>query len=269
MSLTKRFRGKALALSAITTLSACGGGMDMPDLRGGAFNVDAGLSTGAFNDQATGATGVSGNAVNAAVLSALQSPAQIQGDVREHPVLEMQRVDYHGTAPVGSIMIDVENLKLYFVDRAGSALQYPVALGRVGAEMPDVDYYVDRTALWPAWHPTASMRESNPNLPARMEGGPGNPLGAAALYLSDENGYTLFRIHGNNDPDSIGTNASAGCVRMYNDEVTDLERRVNALIDAGVYIDVELMQPYEIQVSYQSGSSGPVATAANPYRFGG
>ncbi|MBU0858573.1 MAG: L,D-transpeptidase, partial [Alphaproteobacteria bacterium] len=105
----------------------------------------------------------------------------------------------------------------------GTALSYPIASPRNGADIPPADNIVTRKAVNPTWTPTANMRARNASLPAQVPGGvPENPLGVRALYLGD----TLYRIHGTNEPQSIGSNASSGCIRMLNEHVIDLYNRV-------------------------------------------
>lgn len=235
---------RIFAALAATSLTACG---EVPDLRGGDLNTQFGHAAYEPPQPPAPDYRVQNALIDEAVLQALDTPQAAQPSVLEDPTLEMQRVAYHGDRPVHTILIDDENLKLYYIDGPGTAIQYPVAMGRTGAEMPDVEYYVDRTATWPNWYPTANMRENNPSLPRVVEGGPDNPLGAAALYLSDANGATLYRIHGTSAPESIGTNASSGCVRLFNDHIQDLHGRVPD--PSHVRITVEIAEPHELQFS--------------------
>lgn len=134
-----------------------------------------------------------------------------------------ERLAYNGNLPVGAIMINFETRQLYFIDSRSTAIRYPVAIGALeGAEMSEASYTITRKAEWPEWRPTDRMRRMDPSLPAVVSGGAHNPLGAAALYL----GSTLFRIHGTNEPESIGTAVSSGCIRMYNNHVVNLFDRV-------------------------------------------
>ena len=118
---------------------------------------------------------------------------------------------------VGSIVIDARARKLYYVTRPGSAFAYPIGVGREGFSWTGSEK-VSRIADWPDWYPPAEMRERKPELPERMLGGLKNPLGAKAIYL----GTTLYRIHGTNDPKSIGRAESSGCFRMLNAHVLHL-----------------------------------------------
>jgi lipoprotein-anchoring transpeptidase ErfK/SrfK len=132
-------------------------------------------------------------------------------------------VSYYGTEMPGTILVDIAQHQLYHVQEGGRAHAYPIASPRDGASIPPMDNIVTRKAVNPTWTPTASMRERNPALPAQVRGGvPENPLGVRALYL----GSTLFRIHGTNEPQSIGRNASSGCIRMHNEHVIHLYDRV-------------------------------------------
>ena len=117
----------------------------------------------------------------------------------------------------GSIIVDTENNKLYYVLGMDRAAMYRIASGKPGFEWAGV-HNVSAKAEWPSWTPPAAMRIRRPELPAFMAGGPKNPLGARAMYL----GSTEYRIHGTNEPSSIGHNASSGCIRMLNDDVTEL-----------------------------------------------
>lgn len=117
----------------------------------------------------------------------------------------------------GSIIIDQSTRKLYYIVSNSTAYRYPISVGREGFSWTGTEK-VSRVADWPDWHPPAEMRERDPKLPVKMTGGINNPLGAKAIYL----GNTLYRIHGTNDPKSIGTAASSGCIRMYNGHVVHL-----------------------------------------------
>ncbi|WP_321499287.1 L,D-transpeptidase [Breoghania sp.] len=131
-------------------------------------------------------------------------------------------VDYDGAETPGTIIIDTPSRYLYLVEAGGKARRYGVGVGRPGFQWAGV-HKVTRKAEWPDWRPPAEMRKRQPNLPAHMPGGPRNPLGARALYL----GSTLYRIHGSNEPWSIGRAVSSGCIRMRNEDVQDLYARVD------------------------------------------
>ena len=134
---------------------------------------------------------------------------------------ERQEVDYDGGHAAGTIVIDTPNKYLYLVQGGGRALRYGIGVGRPGFEWSGVKS-ISRKAEWPAWTPPAEMLLRRPDLPRHMDGGPENPLGARAMYL----GSSLYRIHGTNEPQTIGTNVSSGCIRLTNDDVTDLYERV-------------------------------------------
>ncbi|PVB63240.1 L,D-transpeptidase [Labrenzia sp. 011] len=130
-------------------------------------------------------------------------------------------VDYDGKQKPGTIVIDTNAKYLYLVQNDGTARRYGVGVGKPGFEWAGT-HKVTRKAEWPDWRPPAEMRKRRPDLPTFMAGGPQNPLGARALYL----GSTLYRIHGSNQPWTIGHAVSSGCIRMRNEDVTDLYERV-------------------------------------------
>ena len=121
----------------------------------------------------------------------------------------------------GTIIIDTAGRQLLLTQEGGTALRYPISVGREGFSWTGEEK-ISRIAEWPDWHPPAEMRERDPKLPEKMTGGLKNPLGAKALYL----GNTLYRIHGTNDAKSIGRASSSGCFRMLNGHVIDLAERV-------------------------------------------
>ncbi len=123
------------------------------------------------------------------------------------------------------MVIDTHDRFLYLLMENGQALRYGVGVGRQGFEWSGTAT-IERKAEWPAWIPPKEMREREPWLPERMEGGVDNPLGARALYLFEGNKDTLYRIHGTNQPETIGLALSSGCIRMLNDDVMDLYQRV-------------------------------------------
>lgn len=138
-------------------------------------------------------------------------------------------VPFGGSYPAGSIVIRTPERRLYYVLPGGKALRYTVGVGREGFQW-DGEAPVSRKATWPTWIPPKEMRQRQPNLPVRMEGGPRNPLGARALYIGD----TLYRIHGTSEAHTIGQAVSSGCIRMLNEDVIDLYERVN--VGAKVYV---------------------------------
>jgi lipoprotein-anchoring transpeptidase ErfK/SrfK len=122
----------------------------------------------------------------------------------------------------GTVIIDTGNTALYYVLGAGRAIRYGVGVGREGFTWAGVQT-ISRKAEWPDWHPPAEMIARQPYLPRFMAGGPGNPLGARAMYL----GSSEYRIHGTNDPSTIGKFVSSGCIRLTNEDVADLFSRVD------------------------------------------
>jgi lipoprotein-anchoring transpeptidase ErfK/SrfK len=132
-----------------------------------------------------------------------------------------QTVSYTGNESAGTIVIDTPSKFLYLVQGDGQALRYGIGVGRPGFTWSGVKT-VSMKKEWPSWTPPAEMLKRRPDLPRFMEGGPENPLGARAMYL----GSTLYRIHGSNEPWTIGTSVSSGCIRMRNEDVIDLYNRV-------------------------------------------
>jgi lipoprotein-anchoring transpeptidase ErfK/SrfK len=137
------------------------------------------------------------------------------------PRFEKQLVDYHGKEGAGTIVVDTPNKFLYLVEGNGKATRYGIGVGRPGFTWSGVKT-ISAKREWPAWTPPPEMLARRPDLPRHMEGGPENPLGARAMYL----GSSLYRIHGSNEPWTIGTNVSSGCIRMRNEDVIDLYGRV-------------------------------------------
>jgi lipoprotein-anchoring transpeptidase ErfK/SrfK len=135
--------------------------------------------------------------------------------------LVRQVVDYASRQTPGTVIIDTGNTFLYFVLNDREAMRYGIGVGREGFTWAG-EQTVARKAEWPDWHPPAEMVSRQPYLPRFMAGGPGNPLGARAMYL----GETEYRIHGTNNPDTIGKRVSSGCIRLTNDDVVDLYERV-------------------------------------------
>ena len=140
---------------------------------------------------------------------------------RFDPRYNKQLVEYSGKEGAGTIVIDTPNKFLYLVQGDGKALRYGVGVGRPGFTWSGTKT-ISAKKEWPAWTPPPEMLARRPDLPRHMEGGPENPLGARAMYL----GSSLYRIHGSNEPWTIGTNVSSGCIRMRNEDVIDLYGRV-------------------------------------------
>jgi lipoprotein-anchoring transpeptidase ErfK/SrfK len=132
-----------------------------------------------------------------------------------------QAVDYRGTEAPGTIVIDTPNKFLYLVEAGGRAMRYGVGVGRPGFTWSGM-HSISAKKEWPDWVPPEEMLQRQPGLPHFMAGGPNNPLGARAMYL----GSSLYRIHGSNEPWTIGHNVSSGCIRMRNADVIDLYSRV-------------------------------------------
>jgi lipoprotein-anchoring transpeptidase ErfK/SrfK len=137
------------------------------------------------------------------------------------PRYEKQVVEYHGKEGPGTIVVDTPNKFLFLVQGDGKALRYGIGVGRPGFTWAGVKTITAKRE-WPDWRPPADMLQRRPDLPRYMPGGIDNPLGARAMYL----GSTLYRIHGSNEPWTIGTNVSSGCIRMRNQDVEDLYNRV-------------------------------------------
>ena len=136
--------------------------------------------------------------------------------------LKRQIVSYATREPAGTVIIDTPNTYLYYVLGGGQAIRYGIGVGRDGFTWSGVQA-VTKKAEWPDWTPPPEMIARQPYLPRHMAGGPGNPLGARAMYL----GGTVYRIHGTNAPETIGTHVSSGCIRLTNEDVADLYSRVN------------------------------------------
>ena len=132
-----------------------------------------------------------------------------------------QPVFYRSSEAPGTIIIDTSERFLYLIQPNNVALRYGIGVGRDGFQWNGL-LKISRKAEWPDWTPPPEMIERQPYLPRFMAGGPGNPMGARALYL----GGTIYRIHGTNAPETIGHAVSSGCFRLVNDEVTDLYERV-------------------------------------------
>ena len=132
-----------------------------------------------------------------------------------------QEVEYTGSEEAGTIIIDTPKRYLYLVEPGGKAMRYGIGVGRPGFTWAGV-HTVSAMREWPDWYPPEEMLKRQPYLPHYMPGGPNNPLGARALYL----GSTLYRIHGSNEPWTIGHMVSSGCIRLRNEDVVDLYSRV-------------------------------------------
>jgi lipoprotein-anchoring transpeptidase ErfK/SrfK len=167
-----------------------------------------------------------------------QAPAATQSRFKR------QVVSYPTHEAPGTIVIDTPNTYLYLVLGNGQALRYGIGVGREGFTWAGTKT-VEKKAQWPDWHPPQEMLERQPYLPRMMAGGRGNPLGARAMYLSG----SVYRIHGTNAPDTIGQRVSSGCIRLTNQDVTDLYNRVK------VGAKVVVLPMTEHRVSHRSGFS--------------
>ncbi|HUV32952.1 MAG TPA: L,D-transpeptidase [Devosiaceae bacterium] len=136
--------------------------------------------------------------------------------------IKRQVVDYATNYAPGTIVVETSKFRLYYIIDSESALAYGIGVGRDGFRWSGT-HRITRKAEWPGWTPPPAMRARQPELPAYMPGGPGNPLGARALYI----GSTLYRLHGTSDPRTIGQNVSSGCIRLTNEDIIDLFNRVN------------------------------------------
>ncbi|HEX2725724.1 MAG TPA: L,D-transpeptidase, partial [Beijerinckiaceae bacterium] len=151
-------------------------------------------------------------------------PVYRHGGYRPHrppaPKSFRSMVDYKGEHAPGTVIVSTKERRLYYVLPDGKAVRYGIGVGREGFTWSGVKT-VERKAEWPDWTPPAEMLERQPYLPRFMAGGPGNPMGARALYL----GNTVYRIHGTNAPDTIGHAVSSGCFRLVNEQIIDLYER--------------------------------------------
>ena len=185
----------------------------------GAAPAAAPGATGALPQPQQPAVGADGRPVQLAALPPEEQPEV--GPAQLPPHLRRQEVAFATKEPAGTIVVDTANTHLYYVLGGGRAVRYGVRVGRDGFTWNGVQK-ISRKAEWPDWHPPTEMIERQPYLPRFMAGGPGNPLGARAMYL----GTTVYRIHGTNRPDTIGTAVSSGCFRLKNEDVKDLYERV-------------------------------------------
>ena len=183
-------------------------------------------------------------------LSALPPEEQPETGPRKElpPNLRKQEVNYPTNEPAGTIIVDTPNTHLYYVLGNGRAIRYGVRVGRDGFTWTGVQK-ITRKAEWPDWHPPTEMIERQPYLPRFMAGGDGNPMGARAMYL----GSTLYRIHGTNQPSTIGQFVSSGCIGLLNEDITDLFERAKVCTRL---------------VVLPGGKPPPVAASAQPYQGG-
>ena len=192
---------------------------------------------------------------NSVMAPALRDDDAASSEV-ESPRLRRQVVDYATREAPGTVVIDTPNTYLYLVLGGGKALRYGIGVGRDGFTWSGVET-ISRTAEWPDWYPPAEMIARQPYLPRFMAGGPGNPLGARALYL----GQSQYRIHGTNDPSTIGHRVSSGCIRLTNADVTDLFGRVKV----GTKVVVLPQSARQAQPAAARTTRTPATYAADAY----
>lgn len=181
--------------------------------------IDPRGNTGAVPQRAP-QVGANGQPLNIAALPVDEQPEM--GPRKELPErLRRQEVSFATKEPAGTIVVDTPNTQLYYVLGNGRAIRYGVRVGREGFTWTGVQK-ITRKQEWPDWHPPPEMIERQPYLPRFMAGGDGNPLGARAMYL----GATVYRIHGTNQPSTIGKYVSSGCIRLTNEDIEDLYSRV-------------------------------------------
>jgi lipoprotein-anchoring transpeptidase ErfK/SrfK len=195
-----------------------------------------------------------GSAPAAAALPPEDQPET--GQPKELPSnLKKQLVDFSTKEPAGTVVIDTSNTYLYLVLGGGKAMRYGIGVGREGFTWAGTER-VSRMSEWPDWHPPSEMIDRQPYLPRFMAGGPGNPLGARALYL----GKTLYRIHGTNQPSTIGTFVSSGCIRLLNEDIEDLFSRVQ--VGTRVVVLPGKAPDHIANTGAQPAASGPAPVGA-------
>jgi lipoprotein-anchoring transpeptidase ErfK/SrfK len=217
------------------------------------------VDPGPDDPRVTGSTGGGGDPPNMAAF-----PPDVQPEIGPKKELPPQfrrtLVDYHTKEPAGTIIIDTPNTYLYLVLGNGKAVRYGVGVGREGFTWSGVQQ-VTRMAEWPDWNPPEEMIVRQPYLPRFMAGGETNPLGARALYL----GKTIYRIHGTNQPSTIGTFVSSGCIRLTNEDVMDLYSRVKVgtrvVVLPGRPPAVEAAMPLAPPAGSPMSSGGSVTSA--------
>ena len=199
----------------------------MPNVGGGPLRPPA--SVGGYGPDTTGSIQAPARAAPAPTIShgsVAGLPPDDQPETGPHkelpPQFRRQVVNYQTVEPPGTIIIDTPHTYLYLVLGNGQAMRYGIGVGREGFTWTGTER-VSRMKEWPDWFPPREMIDRQPYLPRFMAGGDTNPLGARALYL----GNTLYRIHGTNQPSTIGTFVSSGCIRLTNEDISDLYTRVN------------------------------------------
>jgi lipoprotein-anchoring transpeptidase ErfK/SrfK len=196
-------------------------------------SIAASLAVGLFvlqSSDATAARGDSGRFFDPVTKTWIEYGPSAGGAGSTRNPVPREVVDYDGPHGPNTIVIDTSERRLYYVQDGGKAVKFGVGVGREGFQWAGVNR-ISRKAEWPGWTPPPAMRKRQPNLPAYMEGGPNNPLGARALYI----GSTFYRIHGSNEPWTIGQAVSSGCIRMVNEDVIDLYE----MVDVGTKVVVQ------------------------------
>jgi lipoprotein-anchoring transpeptidase ErfK/SrfK len=172
--------------------------------------------------------------------------AQIPEPYRRHIV------DYHRKEAPGTIVVDTDARFLYFVQPGGKAIRYGITVGEEALAWSGVAKVGNMTE-WPSWTPTAGEHERLGNIPSFVSGGPHNPMGARALYLFANGKDTLFRIHGTNQPEYIGSAISSGCIRLTNEDVIDLYNRVKVGTPVVVIAPGQGDSPTNPRVAFSGG----------------
>lgn len=192
----------------------------------------------------------------------LATDESVSEDAQLDPRLQRQIVNYRTNEAPGTVIVDTPNTFLYLVMGDGKAMRYGIGVGREGFTWSG-SHPIVRKAEWPDWYPPAEMIARQPYLPRMTAGGPGNPLGARAMYI----GGTEYRIHGTNDPTTIGKNVSSGCIRLTNEDVTDLYERVKVGAKVVVLPQINTAQrkiQQQAQVSYSAPVSMQASNAIRP-----
>ncbi len=226
-----------------------------------------GQVTGSLNSQPSAPVQLGPDGRPSSVMSLPADEQPETGPREELPErLRRQEVNYVTKEPAGTIIVDTPNTQLYYVLGNNRAIRYGVRVGRDGFTWTGVQK-ITRKAEWPDWHPPPEMIERQPYLPRFMAGGDGNPLGARAMYL----GSTVYRIHGTNQPSTIGKFVSSGCIGMLNEDVTDLFDRTKVgtrvvvlpggkpPIPAATTASAAPIQQYQGQGQYQGQYNGQAA----------
>ena len=185
-------------------------------------------------------------------LSDTPHPIPLVDRSKMRPELMRQAVPFVGNEVPGTIIVDIDQRFLYFVEGRGLAIRYGIGVGRLGFSWRGVAE-VGRKGVWPDWSPTSTMRRIIPNLPARVAGGIDSPLGARALYLYQNGQDILFRIHGTNEPWSIGEQVSSGCIRLLNEDIYDLYGRTKT----GATVIVRNVRKFSVPAAKEPENASP------------